>query len=155
MKYFFKRNSCTFKISWHVEGKKFARPFLIKATMPADIWAAVRLPQKKIKNKYKSLGDLGSSSLPNHVDLLSLRPCPRWIAATSHQWWPSAGLCSGISPGLAASDRPPLRQGRNHSGSITQTAASSGSDAGIHQMPEQPQVTAAGVQPTNSFLAQK
>lgn len=32
-----------------------------------------------------------------------------------------------------------------------QTAASSGSDAGIHQMPEQPQVTAASVQPTNSF----
>lgn len=43
--------------------------------MPADVSAAVRLPQKE------SFGLL--IVLPFSPALLSLRPCPRWIAATS------------------------------------------------------------------------
>lgn len=72
------------KTSWHVEGKKFSRLFLIKATCSdkdhASRYLSSRLSSTKKKNLWVTYC---SSSLHSHVDLLSQCPFPRWIAATS------------------------------------------------------------------------
>ncbi len=112
--------------SWHVS-KKFSRLFLIEPTCSDEEDASRHFnsrlspSQKKLWITYRS-----SSTLHSPVALLSSRPVPSHdgslLVPLSHQWWPSAGLwCSGRSTSLAAPDGPPLRQGRNRCGSITQT----------------------------------